>query len=57
MCIQGQRTDKEIDKAIAEGKFKEEDRDKAKGNCPVTVRLFWDCEAGAGCKTLGVTWK
>jgi len=33
--------DEEIDKAIEKGDVTEEQRDQAKGNCPVEVTLFW----------------
>lgn len=34
-------TEKEINKALESDKLKQEDVDKAKGNCPVEVSLFW----------------
>jgi len=40
-------TEREIEQAIESGKLKREDVDKARGNCPVAVSLYWQFSTDA----------
>jgi len=37
-------TEEEINEAIRKGKFEEQDRNSAKGQCPIEYELFWSLD-------------